>query len=189
MADVPSLRNRTAMRRAQVTSMIRPASWCGRTFWFIVAAMGLMLSGALATGVIVVGQRFSLTMGAATLALAVVSAAVASRLITRPFHRLMATLKQAQTDLDQAYVQFVETMAQALDARDPYTAGHSVRVAAYSYAIAREIGLPEEQAETIRIAGQLHDIGKIGIPDVILQKSGKLTPDEFGLVKLHPQIV
>jgi HD-GYP domain-containing protein (c-di-GMP phosphodiesterase class II) len=98
------------------------------------------------------------------------------------------SLSQSQAELDRAHVQFIETMAQALDARDPYTAGHGNRVGAYAYAVAQEMGLPEGQAETIRIAGQLHDIGKIGISDVILQKPGKLTPEEWGLIKLHPQI-
>jgi HD-GYP domain-containing protein (c-di-GMP phosphodiesterase class II) len=94
----------------------------------------------------------------------------------------------SQSNLDRAYLQFVETMAQALDARDPYTAGHSLRVAAHSYTLAVAMGLSEEEADTIRIAAQLHDIGKIGIPDVVLQKPGPLTPEEYGLIKLHPQI-
>jgi putative nucleotidyltransferase with HDIG domain len=94
----------------------------------------------------------------------------------------------SRRDLDGAYLQFIETMAQALDARDPYTAGHSLRVASYSHALALEMGLPHEAAETIRIAAQLHDIGKIGIPDAVLQKPGILTPEEYGLIKLHPQI-
>jgi len=98
------------------------------------------------------------------------------------------SIADSQADLDRAYLQFVETMAQALDARDPYTAGHSLRVAEYSHALAREMGLSEEEAWTIRIAAQLHDIGKIGIPDAVLQKPGGLTTDEYGLIKLHPQI-
>jgi len=61
-------------------------------------------------------------------------------------------------------------------------------VASYSYALALEMGLSQEDADTIRIAAQLHDIGKIGIPDVVLQKPGRLSADEFGLIKLHPQI-
>lgn len=97
-------------------------------------------------------------------------------------------IQHSEADLDRAYLQFVETMAQALDARDPYTAGHSLRVAEYSYALAQEMGLPDEQSESIRIAAQLHDIGKIGIPDVVLQKPGPLTQEEYGLIKLHPQI-
>jgi len=110
-------------------------------------------------------------------------------------NRLSAALNGAarsilasQRDLDRAYLQFVETMAQALDARDPYTAGHSLRVADYSYKLALAMGMSGEEAETIRVAAQLHDIGKIGIPDVVLQKPGALTPEEYGLIKLHPQI-
>jgi putative nucleotidyltransferase with HDIG domain len=98
------------------------------------------------------------------------------------------SIVHSQGDLDAAYLQFVETMAQALDARDPYTAGHSLRVAEYSHALACAMGLSEAEAETIRIAAQLHDIGKIGIPDAVLQKPGVLTPEEYGLIKLHPQI-
>lgn len=98
------------------------------------------------------------------------------------------SIVRSQADLDAAYLQFVETMAQALEARDPYTAGHSLRVAAYSHALAQAMGLPPDDAETIRIAAKLHDIGKIGIPDTVLQKPGLLTPEEYGLIKLHPQI-
>jgi len=111
------------------------------------------------------------------------------------FNRLASMLNLAaravhhsQADLDHAHLQFVETMAQVLDARDPYTAGHSIRVGAYAYAIARAMNLPAGEAETIRVAAQLHDIGKVGISDAILKKPGKLTPEEFGVVKLHPQI-
>jgi HD-GYP domain-containing protein (c-di-GMP phosphodiesterase class II) len=79
-------------------------------------------------------------------------------------------------------------MAQALDARDPYTAGHSDRVSFNSTAIAAAIGLTPPEVEVIRIGAKLHDIGKIGIPDAILQKPGVLTAEEFALIKLHPQI-
>jgi HD-GYP domain-containing protein (c-di-GMP phosphodiesterase class II) len=94
----------------------------------------------------------------------------------------------SQGQLGDAYLQFVETMAQALDARDPYTAGHSLRVADYSRTLALALGLTEEEAEQIRVAAQLHDIGKIGIPDAVLQKAGRLSAEEYGLIKLHPQI-
>jgi len=81
-----------------------------------------------------------------------------------------------------------EALAQALDARDRYTAGHSLRVAEYAHAIARELQLVERDVEIIRLAAWLHDLGKIGIPDAVLLKPGPLTAEEFGLVKLHPQI-
>jgi len=90
--------------------------------------------------------------------------------------------------LEPPYLQFVETMAQALDARDPYTAGHSIRVADYSYAIALGLGLSPTDAQTIYIAAQLHDIGKIGMSDAVLQKKGRLTREEFAFIQLHPQI-
>lgn len=98
------------------------------------------------------------------------------------------SILNSQADLDALYLQFVETMAQALDARDPYTAGHSLRVAEYSYTLALAMGLSGEDAETIRLAAQLHDIGKIGIPDAVLTKPGPLNADEQGLIRLHPQI-
>lgn len=81
-----------------------------------------------------------------------------------------------------------EALAEALDARDRYTAGHSLRVADYAEAIARELDRPSAEIETIRMAAWLHDVGKIGIPDAVLLKPGPLSPEEFGLVKLHPQI-
>lgn len=98
------------------------------------------------------------------------------------------SIERMESALDRAYLEFVETMARALDARDPYTAGHSVRVGAYAHAIALEMGIPAVEADTIRIAAELHDIGKIGIPDAILQKQGTLSSEEYGMIKLHPQI-
>jgi putative nucleotidyltransferase with HDIG domain len=90
--------------------------------------------------------------------------------------------------LDQPFLQFVEAMAEALDARDPYTAGHSIRVAEYSRRLARELGLDSVQIETVYVAAHLHDIGKIGTPDTVLQKRGKLTKEEFDIIKLHPGV-
>lgn len=82
----------------------------------------------------------------------------------------------------------IRSLVQALDARDPYTKGHSEQVAYYAVLIARELGLSEEETENIRFAGLLHDIGKIGIPEKILNKSGKLSIAEYNQVKIHPYI-
>lgn len=109
-------------------------------------------------------------------------------LVAASLNRASHTLRHSQASLDNVYLEFVETMAQALDARDPYTAGHSNRVSQYSAAIAKEMRLAPAEAELIRIGAQLHDIGKIGIPDQLLQKPGYLTPEEYEIVKLHPQI-
>jgi HD-GYP domain-containing protein (c-di-GMP phosphodiesterase class II) len=85
-------------------------------------------------------------------------------------------------------VEFVESLANALDARDGYTAGHSRRVSEGSCAVARAMDVTLLQLEEIRVGALLHDIGKIGIGDVVLQKPGKLTTEEFALIKQHPTI-
>ncbi len=103
-------------------------------------------------------------------------------------NRLAQALNNAAGHLETTTLEFVETMAQALDARDPYTAGHSNRVSVNSTAIAEVMGLTAEEVRIIRIGAKLHDIGKIGVPDAVLQKPGRLTREEYDIIKLHPQI-
>jgi putative nucleotidyltransferase with HDIG domain len=90
--------------------------------------------------------------------------------------------------LRRAYIDFTGSLASALDARDPYTAGHSHRVSELSAELALKMGLPPDEVERVRIGGLLHDIGKIGVPDDILRKQGRLTPEEFEVVKTHTTI-
>ena len=80
----------------------------------------------------------------------------------------------------------VHSLVSAVDAKDPYTCGHSERVALLGRALAREAGLPEAQAERVYLAGLLHDVGKIGVADTVLRKAGKLTAEEFEEVKRTP---
>ncbi|MBI3590176.1 MAG: HD domain-containing protein [Candidatus Melainabacteria bacterium] len=82
----------------------------------------------------------------------------------------------------------VQSLALALDAKDSYTEGHSNRVAEYAYLLAKELGLDSQEIEWIRLAASMHDIGKIGIPENILCKPGKLTKDEYEIMKKHPVI-
>jgi HD-GYP domain-containing protein (c-di-GMP phosphodiesterase class II) len=82
----------------------------------------------------------------------------------------------------------VEAIAALYEKRDPYTAGHQRRVAQLACAIARKMGLPEEQIYGIHITGIVHDIGKIAVPGDILSKPGKLSAEEFNIVKTHPQV-
>ncbi|MBI3970071.1 MAG: HD-GYP domain-containing protein [Chloroflexi bacterium] len=82
----------------------------------------------------------------------------------------------------------VEALADVVDRRDRYTFEHSKRVAAYAEQIARAMGVPAGEAETIRLAARVHDLGKIGVPDAVLLKQGRLTPEEFDEMKRHPQI-
>ena len=84
------------------------------------------------------------------------------------------------------FEQTAEALASAIDAKDPYTHGHSTRVAMYSTQIAREAGLSEEECEQVYFAALLHDVGKIGVPSAVINKPGRLNDEEFELIKLHP---
>jgi diguanylate cyclase (GGDEF)-like protein/putative nucleotidyltransferase with HDIG domain len=95
---------------------------------------------------------------------------------------------QLQHQIRQSYLESTRALVAAVEAKDPYTEKHSMTVTHYAVAFARELGLPESQIQTIATAGILHDIGKIGVPDAILTKPGRLTEDEFELVKQHPRM-
>jgi putative nucleotidyltransferase with HDIG domain len=106
--------------------------------------------------------------------------------LTETFNAMMTSITAAQQDTRSAYVGAIRALALALDARDPYTAGHSERVSAISVAIGHQMRLPEEDLDTLRLGALLHDIGKIGIDDDVLRKPGPLTPAEFEAIKEHP---
>jgi hypothetical protein len=82
-------------------------------------------------------------------------------------------------------VRMLQRLAAALEATDPYTHGHSRRVARLSCMIAKELGLPKREIKLLRVAGVVHDVGKLYVPDGIINKPGKLTPEEFEIVKQH----
>jgi HD-GYP domain-containing protein (c-di-GMP phosphodiesterase class II) len=84
--------------------------------------------------------------------------------------------------------QFAESLGNAIDAKDRFTRQHSDEVAEVSHLLARRMGLPSQLADHIHIAGHLHDIGKIGVPDHILQKEGPLSAGEWRAIKMHPVI-
>ena len=89
--------------------------------------------------------------------------------------------------LNQQTIEAVEAMADMVDRRDPYTAEHSKRVAANVAMIAPAMGLSPEDVATVRLAARVHDLGKIALPDSVLRKEGKLTPEEFALMQEHPR--
>ncbi|MDD5645087.1 MAG: HD-GYP domain-containing protein [bacterium] len=95
-------------------------------------------------------------------------------------------LQLAHQQIEKSSLNTLEVLAEALDARDHYTSGHSKRVTDFSVHIAEIMKLPHKEVEVIKQAGLLHDIGKIGIRDEILLKPGKLTRDEYELIKQHP---
>ena len=97
-----------------------------------------------------------------------------------------ANLQQTLDSLQKAVGVTIQVMVSAVEMRDPYTAGHQLRVANLACAIATEMGLPQDKIDGIRMAGSIHDIGKLSIPAEILSKPTKLTNIEFSLIKEHP---
>ena len=113
--------------------------------------------------------------------------------------RHMIDLDQLQRNLAQEvekktkenqilFLHIVSSLAAAIDAKDKYTNGHSSRVAEYSREMARRFGYSEEKMREIYMMGLLHDVGKIGVPDAVINKPGKLTDEEFALIKKHPSL-
>ena len=94
---------------------------------------------------------------------------------------------QLMEDRERQYRSILQVLAASIDARDPLTAGHSEKVTEYSLGICNEMGLDRDYREMIRVAALLHDYGKLGVPDSILKKPGRLTTDEYDIVKTHAQ--
>lgn len=103
-------------------------------------------------------------------------------------HKAQEELQQGVEKLQRSLNGFVQAMSRAVDIRDPYTAGHQRRVSALATRIAQQMGQSPDQVEGIRVAGLLHDIGKIAVPAEILSRPGKLTPPEISLIQAHAQI-
>ncbi len=115
----------------------------------------------------------------------------ASRLydrISKQNYDYIATLNEKNEHIRSMSLQTITTIANMLDAKDPYTEGHSQRVAEYSRTLALGLGMGDVEADNIRKIALMHDIGKIGVPDNILNKAERLNPDEYELMKLHATV-
>jgi putative nucleotidyltransferase with HDIG domain len=108
--------------------------------------------------------------------------------LTTTFNDLMASVSAAEAQTEAAYMGAIRALAAALDARDPYTAGHSERVSALSVSIGMALKLPPSDLEILGLGALLHDIGKIGVPDEVLRKPTALTPEEIDVIKQHPAL-
>jgi putative nucleotidyltransferase with HDIG domain len=97
-------------------------------------------------------------------------------------------LDQKNTELRTAYIQTIRALAEAIDAKDAYTRGHSERVAVYASRIARQLNMQRDIIERVYFAGLLHDVGKIGVPDAIITKPSRLNAEEYAEIKKHPEI-
>jgi putative nucleotidyltransferase with HDIG domain len=121
-----------------------------------------------------------------------VAQALEKRRLIRENHEYQERLEErvrAQAErLEQLFVAGVQTLVEALELKDPYTRGHSVRVSQYGSAVAQVLGLDAEYVRQIEIGGQLHDIGKIGVREEVLNKAGPLTDDEYAHIMTHPEL-
>ena len=102
--------------------------------------------------------------------------------------RMNEELADTYEKLEKAYLDSIQTLRYTVEAKDPYTRGHSDRVSEYSVLIGKKLELSEKDMKTLKVGGLFHDIGKIGIPDSILLKEAKLTDDEYSEIKNHPSI-
>jgi len=108
-------------------------------------------------------------------------------LMTDHLQRFIQDLQSSAEENRQLFLGTVKALAAAIDGKDPYTRGHSERVARVSVAIAQRLDLPDDECEKIRVSALLHDVGKIGIDDSILKKPAALTDEEYEIMKQHPQ--
>ena len=97
-------------------------------------------------------------------------------------------LSLSREELEKAYLETIQTLRYTVEAKDKYTRGHSDRVSAFSVLIGKHMGLSESDLKILEIGGLFHDIGKIGVPDNVLLKEGKLTNEEYDEIKKHPSI-
>ena len=102
--------------------------------------------------------------------------------------KINGKLSNTYEKLENAYLESIQTLRYTVEAKDTYTRGHSDRVAEYSVLLGKYLGLDESQLKTLKIGGLFHDVGKIGVPDSILQKESKLTDEEYSEIKNHPSI-
>lgn len=102
--------------------------------------------------------------------------------------KINSQLSDTYDKLENAYLESIQTLRYTVEAKDPYTRGHSDRVSEYSVLIGKKLNLSDEDLKILQLGGLFHDIGKIGVPDAILQKNAKLTDDEYSEIKNHPSI-
>ena len=102
--------------------------------------------------------------------------------------KINAELRDTNEKLERAYLESIQTLRYTVEAKDPYTRGHSDRVSEYSELIGKYLNLSEDDLHKLKIGGLFHDIGKIGVPDSILLKTSRLTDDEYSEIKNHPSI-
>jgi putative nucleotidyltransferase with HDIG domain len=137
-----------------------------RLIWFAILAVFLTLYGALA--------------------LLVRTASATLRRQANTLQERSRELMESYRRLEESSLEAIESLNATVDAKDPYTAGHSARVQRIAVEVAEELGVPAQRLDAVRFGGLFHDIGKIAVPDSVLTKPGALDDDEFAIVQRHP---
>jgi putative nucleotidyltransferase with HDIG domain len=148
-----------------------------------------MIDGSIARGKRVIWMT-TLVVFAVVWALLLLLVRGASKTLTRQTDKLQARSKQLMESyarLKENSLEAIESLNATVEAKDPYTAGHSLRVQELTVAIGTELGLAGSRLESLRLAGLFHDIGKLAVPDAVLTKPARLTPDEYALVQQHSE--
>ena len=167
----------------QYRKQMRPRIWVTMALFAVVPLIasiiqlftyGIYLTDMATVGMVVVLYLFALADINITL--------------ERAKEREVQLLKADQEHTQKLFSETAIALVSAIDAKDAYTHGHSSRVADYSKMIAAECGKDENECDDIYYAALLHDVGKIGIPDYIINKQGKLTPEEYDMIKSHPVV-
>ena len=177
-----------AAAAGQTTAALRSLAWVGFGAIVLAAIASVWLARTLTNPIDQLSRSLS-TMAMAGSAHQSVALSGSSRELDQlafTFNALMASLSSAEADAEATYLGAVRALAAALDARDPYTAGHSERVSRFAVAMGEELELDADAMETLRLGALLHDIGKIGVPDEVLRKPGVLSAAEFEAIKMHP---
>ena len=173
----------------QLTIILQYRSRLNRGIWFSLMIYTIMPLIAAVIQFFVYGVSLINLTTAAMVALLYVYALNDLNSAVKHAEQLeIAFYKEEQEKIHALFEETAEALANAIDAKDKYTNGHSQRVADYSRKIARDVSKSEEECEKIYFAALLHDVGKIGVPISILSKNGKLTEREFAQIKNHPVI-
>ncbi|MGH9363988.1 MAG: HD domain-containing phosphohydrolase [Thermoanaerobaculia bacterium] len=178
---------------ASVTTMVRDT-----LFWSAVVLVGSLLLGLLfarrlSEPIAGLARQTRAISGGQYGATVPVAGTAEIAHLSENFNKMSLSIRDAFAEVErraqenkELFINSIRALAQAIDAKDPYTRGHSERVAAYSEKIAAEMGLPAEEVEKVKLSGLLHDVGKIGVDDRIIRKPTALTEEEFELMKTHP---
>ena len=177
-----------ASARAILGTTVRALSIIGLSAFALAALASMWLARTLARPIDTLSRSLAALASSREFErpLARIGSSVEVDALTDTFNSLMSTVAAAEAETRGAYVGAIRALALALDARDPYTAGHSERVSTIAVTVGQHMSLSDEDLDTLRLGALLHDIGKIGISDDVLRKAGPLTPAEYETIKQHP---